>query len=114
MSNGVFPSLNGTTPISTLSFLGCATSTPITDMVKINFYIKIFIHIQNIFNETEPQKNANNNNNINVGISGGSTTKLRDMFAANPEEFESPITGGGDAFFNTPAMLGYNAKNESR
>lgn len=38
-----FPSLNGATPITTLSFLGCATSTPINEMVIYFFFNKYFI-----------------------------------------------------------------------
>lgn len=34
-----FPSLNGATPINTLSFAGCITSTPINDMVGLKFFI---------------------------------------------------------------------------
>lgn len=55
------------------------------------------------------------NANSSTGPSSSSATKIRDIFAANPEEFESPITSGGESiFFSTPAMLGINNKNDSR
>lgn len=36
-----------------------------------------------------------------------------DMFGATADEFESPISAGGNGFMNTPAMLGL-CKTEKR
>jgi len=85
--SGRFPSLNGATPINTLSFLDCCTSTPIGNL-------EIF------------------DNSIGP-IQGGGGNKPKDIFAAgSPGGFDSPIAGGG--FLNTPMMLGISNKEEAR
>jgi len=73
----LYPSLNGTTPINTLSFLDCATSTPI---------------ITDIFGYTA-------NANVHTSSSGyGSSGNLKSMFDT-PTAFEQQVISG-NAFFN--------------
>jgi len=90
-ASSIFPSLNGATPINTLSFLGCATSTP------INNEMDLFEDMQ-----LDRARNGNEDRNDLAG------SQFNDIFAVRPGELESPVAGGG--FMNTPAMLGISQR----
>lgn len=62
-----------------------------------------------MFKEIDSPARANQSINILDKPSG----ELCAMFGAQPDEFESPISAGGNGFMNTPAMLGI-CKTEKR
>uniref|UniRef100_A0A915CTM1 Uncharacterized protein n=1 Tax=Ditylenchus dipsaci TaxID=166011 RepID=A0A915CTM1_9BILA len=91
-ASNMFPSLNGATPIHTLSFLGCATSTPINNDMDL-------------FNNRPTGRGRSGDR---AGLDG--VNQFQDIFAMRGE-LESPIAGAG--FMNTPAMLGISQRHQN-